>query len=356
MNASTIQSVLNSECKMLSGRNRKQVDGFKLITWSNLLEAVKNPPDFADCTPKAAKDKSRWITASDATSKQKEHILAHGRFTLLRVDIDETEFDISGIADALNGMELHSWIVHSTASHRYGNNGNRYRVYIELAEPVNFDDWALISGYLAGCFGGDDCASRAQQIMYLPCRLNGDAYEYRISEGEPLNLACSGVWADAQEWNSQQETAITTAQQDKGDTLQPQRAESLLDGQASIIDLVNRGYEWPELLRHYGYKQHGRAWLAPESGSGVAGAYLLTSCTDGKQRLFSHHTNDPCNTGHCLDKFDFLLVREYGNDWQKAIRELAKQFPTADQRNRLIWAHKQRAEAIRSLTNVGGEK
>ena len=343
-----------STLQYLSGRNVTHTDRFTLLDWSALLEAVKNPPNFADCDPKTAKKKSRWITASDATSKQKEHILEHNRFTLLRVDIDDSHMEIESIADALTGAGLQSWIIHTTASHKWRGGWNRYRVYIELAEAVSFADWALVSGYLAHVFGGDDCATRSQQVMFLPCRLNGDAYEYRISEGDPLYLACSELLSDACAWAEQQEAAISAVQQENSDTLQPQRAETLLDGQVSIIDLVNRGYEWPELLRHYGYKQHGRAWLAPESGSGVAGAYLLTSRTDGKQRLFSHHTNDPCATGRCLDKFDFLLVREYGNDWQKAIKELAEQFPDACAHNRQLWGRKKKADAIRSLVNLGG--
>lgn len=343
-----------SSLQFLSGRNIKQTDKFTLLDWSALREAVKNPPDFADCDPKAAKNKSRWITGSDASSKQKEHILEHDSFTLLRVDIDDSNMELETIADVLTGAGLQSWIIHTTASHKWRGGWNRYRVYIELAEAVSFADWSHVSGYLAHVFGGDDCATRSQQVMFLPCRLNGDAYEYRISDGAPLNLACSELLSDAKAWAEQQETAISAAQHEKCDCLQPQQAERLLDGQVSIIDLVNRGYEWPELLRHYGYKQHGQAWLAPESGSGVAGAYLLTSHTDGKQRLFSHHTNDPCATGRCLDKFDFLLVREYGNNWQKAIKELAEKFPAACAHNRQLWGRKKKADAIRSLANVGG--
>lgn len=345
---------MNSALQFLSGRNIKQTDKFTFMDWSALLEAVKNPPNFADCNPRIAKAKSRWITASDATSKQKEIILEHNRFTLLRVDVDDSLLELESIVDALTGTDLQSWVIHTTASHKLEGCGNRYRIYIELAEAVSFADWSLVSGYLAYVFGGDDCATRSQQVMFLPCRLNGDSYEYRISDGAPLNLAASEVLSDAKVWAEQQETAISAAQHEKCDTLQPQRAESLFDGQVSIIDLVNRGYEWPELLRHYAYKQHGRAWLAPESGSGVAGAYLLTSSTDGKQRLFSHHTNDPCATGRCLDKFDFLLVREYGNDWQKAIKELAEQFPAACAHNRHLWGRKKKSDAIRSLMNVGG--
>lgn len=344
-----MNDVLDSALRFCTGKTLKQQDKFELMTWTQLMEAAAVPPHFGDLEPCDAKKKSRWVTASDCLSKQKDSILAADRFTLLRADLDDTTLDLDAVEDTLSGMGCESYLVHSTASHRMDGNGNRYRVYIELAEAVSYQQWAAVSGFMAEIFRSDDCASRVQQIMYLPCRLNGDSYEFRIGEGEPLRLADSVLWRDAELWQAEQEKAISAHQQSTADLIQPQRAERLMGGQVSVIGAVNAAYPWDELLRHYGYKQQGRAWLAPESRSGAAGAYLLTSSTDGKVRLFSHHTDDPCATGRCLDQFDFLLVRQFAGDWQKAIHELAKQFPEIDAHNKTIWRQTTRQNAIQSF-------
>lgn len=342
-------SIVDSALRICTGKTIKQQDKFELMDWQQLKEAAIVPHHFGDLEPCDAKKKSRWVTASDCLSKQKDSILEHDRFTLLRSDLDDTELDLDGIADTLHGMGCESFIIHSTASHQRDGHGNRYRIYVELAEAVPYRQWAAVSGFMAEVFRADDCASRPQQIMFLPCRLNGDSYEYRIGEGEPLRLAGSMLGRDAGLWQSEQKETIETIQQLTADLIQPQRRERLVSGQVSVIAAVNNSYPWDELLRHYGYRQQGRAWLAPESRSGFAGAYLLSSSTDGKVRLFSHHTDDPCATGRCLDQFDFLLIRQFGGDWQKAIHELAKKFPEIDQHNKTVWRQTTRQNSIQSF-------
>ena len=344
-----MNDVLDSAVRFCSGRNLKQQDGFTLMNWQQLKEAAKEPPHFGDLEPCDAKKKSRWVTASDCLSKQKDSILEHDRFTLLRADLDDSALDIDAVADTLHGMGCESFIVHATASHQRDGHGNRYRVYVELAEAVPYQQWAAVSGFMAEVFRSDDCASRPQQVMFLPCRLSGDSYECRIGEGEPLTLAGSELLRDAELWQTEQEKAISACQQSTSDLIHPQRAERLMSGQVSVIGAVNAAYSWDELLRRYGYRQQGRAWLAPESRSGAAGAHLLVSSTDGKVRLFSHHSDDPCATGRCLDQFDFQLIRQFGGDWQKAIHELAKQFPEVDQHNKSIWRQTTRQNAIQSF-------
>ena len=341
--------ILDAALRVCTGRSIRQQSGFELMNWRQLVEAVVTPPHFGDLEPCKAKLKSRWVTASDCLSKEKAPILERDRFTLLRADLDNTALDIDAVADTLLGMGCESYLIHSTASHQRDGNGNRYRIFIPLAEAATYKQWAAVSGFMAEVFRADDCASRPQQVMFLPCRLNGDSYEFRVGEGAPLLLMGSELWSDAELWQAEQESAIENHRQSTSELIQPQRAESLVSGQVSVISAVSGGYTWPELLHHYGYKQQGRAWLAPESKSGAAGAYLLASATDGKVRLFSHHADDPCATGRCLDQFDFLLIREFSGDWQRAVRELAKQFPELDAHNKKLWSQHHRLAAIREL-------
>ena len=80
------------------------------------------------------------------------------------------------------------------------------------------------------------------------------------------------------------------------------------------------------MLIQYGYKAQGKAYLPPESTSKQAGAYILTSHTDGKERYYSHHENDPCANGLCIDKFDFMVIRSYQGDYKRALKLVAETY------------------------------
>ena len=336
----------------LSAKSIKTTQNFNYINWRELLLKVTLPSDLGALTHTQAKAKSPVIAANDAPDKTKETVLKHNNFTLLRLDLDDTELDIDSIADTLEGMGIKSYIIHTTASHQQDGKGSRYRVYIELVEPINYKVWALVESYLSHVFMADDCATRPQQIMYLPVRFDGDCYNYKIGKGEPLNVADSQILADALalevEQKKQQEQAIKSP-------IKPAYKQNLVGKQISIINLVNSGFTWESLLSHYGYKQQGKAYLPPEATSKTAGAYILTSHTDGKERYYSHHESDPCATGQCLDMFDFIVIREYGGDYKDALRHIAEtQFKQIHKHNQQEYFTHLHNESVKSLFS-GGE-
>lgn len=337
----------------LSARSIKITQDFNYINWRELSLKITLPSDLGALTHAQAKTKSPVIAANDAPDKTKETVLKHNNFTLLRLDLDDTKLDIDSIADTLEGMGIKSYIIHTTASHQQDGKGNRYRVYIQIAESITYKVWALVESYLSHVFMADDCATRPQQIMYLPVRFDGDCYEYKIGKGEPLNVADSQILTDALslevEQTKQQEQAIKSA------PIKPAYKQNLVGKQISIINLVNSGFTWESLLSHYGYKQQGKAYLPPEATSKTAGAYILTSHTDGKERYYSHHESDPCATGQCLDMFDFIVIREYGGDYKDALRDIAKtQFKQIHKHNQQEYFTHLHNESVKSLFS-GGE-
>ena len=162
--------------RFLTAKSHNVKNNFKYIDWQELIAKVESPLDLGGVTPETAKSKSEIIAATDAIDKTKENILAHDNFTMLRLDLDETKLDIDGIQDALTNMGIASFIIHTTSSHQQQGNGNRYRVYIELAASLSYEVWATLETYLSYVFIADDCASRPQQIMYLPVRYKCDNY------------------------------------------------------------------------------------------------------------------------------------------------------------------------------------
>jgi hypothetical protein len=323
--------------KYLTAKSHRVTASFNYINWQDLVHKIKNPPNFGRTSSNDVKKRSAIIAATDAPNKTKETVLKHDRFTLLRLDLDETKLSVEAVTGKLKATGIDSFIIHTTASHRQGNGCNRYRVYIELASVVVYSTWATIQTYLNCIFSADDCSSRPQQIMYLPARFVDDSYEYFIGEGQALEIHDSPLLANALVLKrKQQEQAISVS---NILPIKPLYQEKLVGAQVSIINATNEHYDWDNLLIAYGYKHQGKAYLPPESTSSIAGVYILTSNTDGRQRYYSHHANDPCATGFCLDKFDFIAIRDFNGDAKLAIKILAKTyFPKLDKHNKKEWS------------------
>ncbi|WP_153914170.1 hypothetical protein [Shewanella sp. TC10] len=330
--------------KFLNAKSHKVTQRFTYITWPELVALIETPPAQGDRTREEAKGKSPVIAAHDGKDKSKETALNHNNFTMLRLDLDDTDLELAGIESTLLLLGINSFIIHTTASHKQEGKGNRYRVYIELVKSLPLNEWQCLETYLAYIFNADDCASRPQQIMYLPFQCEG--YEYLVEDGDPLEPFNNELFKLATNFKAEQE-AHASIQKNRP---KKKQSEKLLGNQISIISLVNKAYEWPELLSFYGYKQQGKAWLPPEATSKVAGAYILISDTDGKKRYYSHHESDPCNNGYCLDKFDFIVIRTYGGDQHEALKDLAaKYFPDADKHNKREWITANQNEQVTKL-------
>jgi hypothetical protein len=322
--------------KFLTAKSHNVKSNFTYIDWPTLQEKVKKPSDLGSITAQQAKDKSPILAANDAPNKQKDTVLLHDHFTLLRLDLDDTKLGLDSISDTLDNMGLESFIIHTTASHLQEDHGNRFRVYIQLAAALNYSDWAALESYLSYVFRADDCASRPQQIMYLPVLFKNDNYEFNLTKGNAFTAQDSELLHDAKMLISEQLTAQETA--NKSTIIKPCVQENLIGNQVSIIAAINKHYEWENLLLSYGYIRQGTAYLPPEATSKKAGAYILKSHTDGKQRYYSHHESDPCATGKAIDQFDFIVIRSYHGNSEQAIKEIAqKYFSTIDSHNKKEW-------------------
>lgn len=343
--------------KFLYAENHSQTINFTYIDWAGLTAKVENPVKQGNRKVETAKAKSAIIAAHDGSNKQKETAVKHNNFTLLRLDLDGSKLSMEQVSTLLKDHSIESYIIHTTASHKSDpiSELNHYRVYIELAESLTYEIWSTVETYLSFLFKADDCATRPQQIMYLPFK--GDHYAHFINTGEALNIGESELFVQAQVFKEEQaerEQAVLS----KSSAIKPTRIIRLIRNQVSIIDLVNDCYEWGSLLSSFGYKQQGKAWLPPEASSKSAGAYILASSTDGKDRYYSHHSNDPCAMGQCIDKFDFICIRQFSNDATQALKVLAEiHFPDEHAHNQREYKkemNNKRVEALRASFVEGG--
>ncbi|MFM4732386.1 hypothetical protein [Aeromonas salmonicida] len=317
--------------------NIKQNNVFNSITWPELVALCRTPHKYGAETSETAKQFSPLVAAHDVKSRIKAEAEAGG-FGLLRADLDDAKGQTpQTIADALREQGVGSFAIYSTLSHQ--PNEPRYRVFVELAAPVSFIKWADLQLALAELLESDPCVNRAAQFMILPTLIEATAehYQFLVGEGEALGPS-SPFWLNAMASAARhQANASATAHTVIAPTPRP-FTERLMGNQVSIIELVNSHYWWPELLAAYGYKQKGRnAWIAPESTSGTAGVHILTSSTDGKERIYSHHESDPAG-GRLCDKFDLITIRSFGGDYRKALETIARDvFPEAHHHNLKEW-------------------
>lgn len=339
----------HTEVKFLKAVTVTQTKDFTHITWKELVSLCSDLPKADFKTVKEAKAHSAVIAAHDGSAKTKLEVLAHNNFTLLRLDLDNIDYSIDDVQHSLSTLSIQSYIIHTTASHRQGNNKNRFRVYIEIKSGVDFDTWSLIQTYLSYDFEADDCATRANQVMYLP--FESELYEARIGSGQPLDLEdqTTQLYKDALAYKNGLDKEMLALQKLSLDAVnKPMQKLEIVGNQVSIIDLVNNSFSWDMLLSSAGFKKIGLRWLSPNSTSGTAAFVILTSSTDGKERLYSHSTTDGFN-GESLDKFDFLVHSQYGNDQKKALKEIAEAyFPEVDKHNKREYAvNKQNLQIMR---------
>ncbi|PVU67736.1 hypothetical protein C9E85_00735 [Plesiomonas shigelloides] len=319
--------------------NIKNSTDFSFMAWAELSEYVARPKASRCASIKAAKERSPLIAAHNAKTRLKAEA-EQAEFSLLRADLDDNTQGSTPetIAAALLEVGIQSFLIYSTLSHT--PDAPRYRVLVELVEAINFDTWAMLQFELAEMLGSDPCVNRPAQFMLLPTTIKDTVTSYQkfIGNGNALTPD-SAFWKNAQVRAEayQNKATSTDIKLNSGGMRAFKRPynERLIGNQVSIIEAVNLGYSWSELLAQYGYKRKAlNAWVAPESQSKTAGVHILASHTDGKRRIYSHHSSDPC-CGRLLDKFDLIALRSYGGDYTKAVREVAERcFPDLHKHNR----------------------
>lgn len=325
---------------------------FHSMCWGDLVTQCYEPRQSRAQSPETAKKTAPLIAAHNGLTRSKQEA-EKAMFGLLRADLDDAkEQTPNSIAEALREQGIESFVIYSTLSHQ--PNAPRYRVFVELAEPVSFALWADLQFALAELLGSDPCVNRPAQFMILPTTIKEtkEHYQSLIGDGLPLG-GDSAFWLNAMEQAAQHQAEADKVARCHGKAAPKPFIETMVGNQVSIIDLVNRSYEWPDLLAYYGYKRKGRnAWTAPESSSGTAGVHILTSSTDGKARIFSHHTSDPAGNRLC-DKFDLITIRQFGGNHIKALAEIAKEhFPEYHKHNRREWSIAKRNELIDSAKGI----
>jgi hypothetical protein len=94
-------------------------------------------------------------------------------------------------------------------------------------------------------------------------------------------------------------------------------------GGVSVIDAYCAANDLFSELSRYGYKQIGKRWLSPHSGTGLPGVMPFP---DG-QSCWIHHASDPLcseDSGKPVNSFDLFCYYDHGGDSSKAVKHAAE--------------------------------
>jgi len=310
--------------------NMKQNQPSALMGWRQLIATAENPSH-------KPKTEAQCIAAHSSSTKTKAAVLSNDAMTLCWIDLDGGNKSLSTLEVEVTALGIESAIIYSTASSQADN--KKWRVLIELSTPLACDKWIRVQKSLASKLGGDDCATRIQQILFLPNIPESNAqhhYEQRIIEGDALGA------------EKLEKLALFTVAIPKPPQPQQKQAEALPDGQIDVFKAFNDQHPIGVLMLLLGYvppSYDGGKWCFAASESGIAGVVVENN------RMYSHHDSDPLS-GKSLDSFD-LMKELHGFTQGEAVMYAAKNaLVNPDDANSLtVDQHNKKAKKDRETTD-----
>ena len=300
--------------------NASDPNQYKKYDFNKLCLLVEKPRKALSLMPfttqadiRTLKNFYRWFIPSDCLTKRKDDMVKHGNYCLLVADLDDGNQVLNDVHQLLISNGIERFVIYDTVSSIINN--RRYRVVIELSEPVDCTVWSRLQLRLTGLLGGDHCATNPQQISYLPTLSLGNklCYEFVIANGLALDPIQSPFAVKAAE-EYQDIVLCNVVKKFKEVKLKLPVFEPSIETNEKInpYQLFNSVIgSWHQLLTQLGFKKYGSKWLLPTSTSGVPGIRISTDYrSDGG--YVSNHRSDLLKDGKIHDKFDVWMVHGLG--------------------------------------------
>ena len=183
---------------------------------------------------------------------------------------------------------------------------------------------SAVDGVLGGIVARESYA--AKQTFFFG-RNPASTYQFFHVKGECVDVALKTIAnaayvKDKREKARREQLAATTCL--RVETQRNHKAAGrLVAGQISPITAFNDAHDVRSILKAHGYRAKGSKFAAPSSQSGMAGVVILQG-DDGRERAFSHHSNDPMADGLAHDAFDLFCILDHGGDEWAAIQAAAR--------------------------------
>jgi len=269
------------------------------LTQQGLADKARNPTT-------GAKADAAVIVPHTGRSKRKADAEA-SLLGAIVVDHDDGNVGRDEIATYYAGT---AHIAFTTSSHLQDSKGQRWKVVLPLAEPLDVNTWTTLALGAAEEMGGDKAQARVQQVFYAPNKISADApYECLIDLDSPClapDDALGEQFMEAgREIQAQQAATASTAAIKGG------------GGSSPAMQRINARIDVADVLERNGYSKAGNRWLSPVSESGTPGVVLLDG--DDKPRIYSHHGSEDAlsalnHNGHALDALDVVATLEHNGD------------------------------------------
>jgi len=203
----------------------------------------------------------------------------------------------------------HTILLYSTASHTKEN--IRFRFVMPLKEDITATEYNVLTRAIMMIVGDkyfDKTSVQAERLMYFPTALKDTDKIFDLTEGTYLNgraLIKKYIHELPIPQRPDKELQIKRAEEKTG----PIGAFCRCFPISRVIDeYLPDIYHGSE--SRYTYMQ----------GSGHNGVIVY----DNDTLLFSHHSTDPANDGHCQNSFDILRIHKFKEDFDKTINFISK--------------------------------
>jgi hypothetical protein len=288
-------------------------------TWGNLCDTLKHVPTY----PTKSAQPLIKLGTFDNDSRGQGNSLA----TISGVEIDYDAGQVTAMQAAnllrSNGIEC---VVCSTYTSQ--PNTPKWRVFAptsrELSADLRQHLVVALDSVLVGIAARESYTpkqtffyGRNPETEYVFLHLQGEFVDVALKD-----VANAAYQADKREQAARERLAATACL--RTETQRNRKAAGrLTEGQISPIDGFNDAHSVRAILAAHGYRESGKKFIAPTSQSGMAGVVILQG-QDGKERAFSHHSNDPIADGLAHDAFDLFCILDHGGDELAAIQAAAK--------------------------------
>lgn len=316
-----------NKLRMLTGKTHSQTHSFQYEDFASLAERADNVLFVSGNTLKEAKSNAPICAPHNCSVKTKAEVLEHNNFTMLWIDVDSGNHTKAWLIGRLAALGIESYVIYATASSAPDN--LRWRILIKIRQAIEFEHWYTLQSYLAHRLDGDDSATRAQQILYLPFKWSGTQhYEAYALTGAAVDIEASKLVLDALRWREEEDAKAE--QEIAAKPLAPRNPNHASGVASGIIELYNSLFTVRELLESRGYKRVGKRYIHPNSTSGVAGIVVLNN------KYYSHHSQetDALADGFAHDAFDLFTYFEHSGDFSAAIKDAANRYDEQGQKQR----------------------
>lgn len=295
-----------------------------MATWADLCRTLQNAPAYPDKTSQPLIK----IGTFDNDSRGQGCSLA--AISGVEIDYDAGQVTATSAAKLLRqaGVEC---VVCSTYTSR--TDCPKWRVFA----PTSRELTAGLRQYLVTALDGV-LGNIAARESYTPKqtffygRNPASNYLFLHLQGECVDVvlrdqANAAYTADQRAQRDREQLATAKAVQ--AETQRTRKTGGrMVEGQISPIDAFNEAHSVGAILAAHGYRAKEGRYVAPASSSGIAGVVILQG-DDGRERAFSHHTNDAIADGLAHDAFDvYRIIAHSGDEWA-ALQAAAKLLTTS---------------------------